>query len=78
MAVCYVLVWSAPFIGHSEGQDREQRSGHYSLYLRPSHDKRKGAWWAPLELKQGKVINVQPGFLGWFLTKTHSGMEEIA
>ena len=26
---------------------------------------------------QGKVINVQPGFLGWFL-KTHPGMEQIA
>ena len=26
---------------------------------------------------QGKVINVQPGFLGWFLTKNHPGMEQI-
>ena len=29
-------------------------------------------------ITQGKVINVQPGFLGWFLTKTHPGMEQIA
>ena len=27
---------------------------------------------------QGKVISVQAGFLGWILTKTHPGMEQIA
>ena len=26
-----------------------------------------------VHMSQGKVINVQPGFLGWFLTKTHPG-----
>ena len=29
-------------------------------------------------ISQGEVLNVQPGFLGWFLTKTHPGMEQIA
>ena len=30
------------------------------------------------QIAQGKVINVQPGFLGWFLTKTNPGIEQIA